>query len=121
MDIEECMRDGTSDEVPVPAWVHTLRKRMEELEESGKLEEILRSDGPNSVQRREGDVPDTREKQDIFLLKVKAWRTGTSKGKRGSLAVTIPFQLAAVLDLHEGDILGCGLDFEERALRYRKC
>ena len=54
------------------------------------------------------------------MLTAKVWRTGASKGKRGSLAVTIPFQLADILDVNAGDVLECGLDFKDRSLHYRK-
>jgi len=36
--------DRKTDEIPVPVWVHTLRKRMKELKESGFLQEVMRRD-----------------------------------------------------------------------------
>ena len=37
--------DKEQDEIPLPCWVYTLRKRMKELEERGFLEEIRNADG----------------------------------------------------------------------------
>ena len=54
------------------------------------------------------------------MIKVTVWKTGTSKGKTGSLAVTIPFQWASALGIVKGDKMTCELEFDERSLRFRK-
>lgn len=54
------------------------------------------------------------------MINVKVWRTGSARGKTGSLAVTIPFQWASALGIVKGDKMACELDFEGRSLRFRK-
>jgi len=36
--------ENAVNDIPVPVWVHTLRKRMKELKESGFLQEVMRRD-----------------------------------------------------------------------------
>jgi len=54
------------------------------------------------------------------VIRVTVWKTGTCKGKTGSLAVTIPFQWASALGIVKGDKMACELDFERRSLRFKK-
>ena len=54
------------------------------------------------------------------MIRVTVWKTGTRKGKTGSLAVTIPFQWASALGIVKGDKMACELDFEGRSLRFKK-
>ena len=48
---------------------------------------------------------------------MKAWRL--SRTTR-SIVMVIPLQLADVLGIDDGTILDCKIDFEKRALTYRK-
>jgi len=53
----------------------------------------------------------------ILMVRVKAWRLGRTTR---SIVVVIPMQLADVLRIRDGDILDCKIDFNRRALIYRK-
>ena len=105
-DIEEDDGVYSEDNEHLPPRVIAFRKKYAEMlkwesEENGK------------------EAPSSRVSQGSSsgAIKVKAWRAG---GKRGSLVVVIPFQIAKLLELGDEPTLHCTLDFETRSIVYRK-